>query len=84
MSQLTFDLEPDQMRRLDELAAAERTSPQSLAREAVDRLLAERGARTIDADADDPYAPLRAIIGMIEHGPTDSSIYHDGRPGGSL
>ena len=31
--------------------------------------------------ADDPYGPLRAMVGMIEDGPTDSSSRHDGRPG---
>jgi len=79
MSHLTIELDADLRSRLDALAASEWTSPQELAKEALERLVADRKPAAIRGD--DPYAPLWAIIGMVEGGPTDSSIYHDGRPG---
>lgn len=82
MDHLTIELDDDLRRRLDQLAASERTSPQELVKEALRRFVADRGwpANLGPPDAD-PYAPLRAMIGLASGGRTDSSIYHDYRPG---
>ena len=79
------EIDADLRSRLDALAASERTSTQELAKRALTRLVADRKRpASLGPPDDDPYAPLRAMIGMIEDGPTDSSIYHDGRPGDPL
>ncbi|MEN3001390.1 MAG: hypothetical protein ABDI19_06060 [Armatimonadota bacterium] len=31
--------------------------------------------------SDDAYAPLYQLIGLVEQGPEDASVYHDIRPG---
>ncbi len=80
MSHLTIELEAELGDRLDELAASERKSPQELATEAIRRFVAERKRPVTTVDAD-PYAPLRAMIGLAKGGRSDSSIHHDYRPG---
>lgn len=81
MSQLMLELNPDQMRRLDELAAAERRTPEDLGREALDRFL---DARAVGADMvvprEDRHAALRAMIGLAKGGRSDSSVRHDWWP----
>jgi predicted transcriptional regulator len=81
MSQLTLALEPDQMRRLLDLAAAESRTPEDLGREALDRFLAARavgGERATPGE--DRHAALRAMIGLAKGGRSDSSVRHDWRP----
>ncbi|MDB5349347.1 MAG: hypothetical protein JWN86_594 [Planctomycetota bacterium] len=81
MSQLTLDLNPDQMRRLMDLAAAESRTPEDLGREALDRFLQARQDDDPNARLpQDRHAALRAMIGLAKGGPADSSVRHDWRP----
>ena len=81
MIQLTLDLNPDQMRRLDELAAAERRTPEDLGREALDRFLEARAVGgQLAPPREDRHAALRAMIGLAKGGRSDSSVRHDWRP----
>ena len=81
MSQLTVDLDPDQMRRLLDLAAAESRTPEDLGREALDRFLRARNIDDrSDKPGDDRHSALHAMIGLVKGGPVDSSARHDWRP----
>lgn len=81
MEQLTIEIDADLRSRLDALAASERTSTQELAREALRRLVADRKRPATPVNREgDPYAPLRAMIGLAKGGRSDSSVRHDYRP----
>lgn len=62
-------LEEEQERRLNELAARTGRSKSSLVREAVDMLLAEKGAEL--------KHPLLELIGTVRSGLQDGSERHD-------
>jgi hypothetical protein len=81
MSNLIISLEPDQMRRLQDLAAAERRTPEDLGREALSHFLAAHpaGVEPVGPRAD-RHAALRAMIGLAKGGRADSSVRHDWRP----
>jgi hypothetical protein len=82
MARLTIELDGEQKRRLQEIAAARQMTEQALFLEALDRLLRSYEERRVEpADAEDPYAPLLEMIGLVKGGPTDASVYHDLRPG---
>jgi hypothetical protein len=80
MAQLTIELDAEREKLLEEIAASERRSTEDLFLEALDHFFLTRG-RGQQAEAEDPYEPLRKMIGLVEGGPTDASIYHDIRPG---
>lgn len=81
MAQLTIELDEKQERLLEEIAATEQRSAEELCLEALDRFLQTRRSPLREA-GQDPYEPLLKMIGLAgKGGPTDSSIYHDIRPG---
>lgn len=80
MAKLTIELDGDQERRLEAIAAARQMTEQALVLEALEQLL-----RSHEEDDEprpgDPYQPLLEMIGLAKGGPTDASVYHDYRPG---
>jgi hypothetical protein len=81
MAQLTIELDAEQEKLLEEIAATEHRSAEELCLEALDTFLQSRRTPANGAGKD-PYAAFRKMIGLAgEGGPTDSSIYHDFRPG---
>ncbi len=80
MSQVIVELDAELERLLQHLAGASGRSTEDLCREAVQEFLQGR-LRPRREPEPDRYAPLRAMIGLSKEGPTDSSIYHDYRPG---
>lgn len=80
MARVTIELDSEQERRLQEIAVARQMTEQALFLEALERLLRsyEEHAEPLPAD---PYNPLLRMIGLARGGPTDSSVYHDLRPG---
>ncbi len=88
MSQVVFELDTEQERLLQEIAAAERRSTGDLCRELVQQFLQRRErsrrGQTPDRDREpnpDRYEAFRKMIGAAKEGPTDMSINHDYRPG---
>lgn len=80
MTRIVIELDADQQERLQRIAEAERRSPQELGREAVEQFLRSRAIPS-SGPSSDPYAALRAMVGLVKGGPTEASIHHDRRPG---
>jgi hypothetical protein len=82
MSSLVIELDDRRSAQLRRLAEERRRGPRDLAREAVEHFLEEGGGVPSPVvDAADPFAPLRAMIGLVPDGPSDASTHHDTRPG---
>jgi predicted transcriptional regulator len=81
MPEVLIELDPDQKRRLEAVAASQRRSEQEVCRDAVIELL-ERLPAEAPADRAAGFAALRGIIGLAgESGRENGSVYHDIRPG---
>jgi hypothetical protein len=78
MPRLTIDLAPAAERKLRDLAVHQRVSEEDICREAVEEYLRTHEAVRLPGQ-DDPYASLREMIGLVETGPTNTSIQHDVR-----
>ncbi len=79
MKTLVLNLDPEQERRLLDLAALARRSAEDLGREALDRFLRLHEAPAAPAPTGDEA--LERMIGLVPSGPTDASERHDVRPG---
>jgi hypothetical protein len=82
MTTLSIELDEAERQQLRDLAAAEGRAEPEICREAVKDYL-RRHDRATPEPSSDPYEPLRKMIGLVKKGEgrTDSSIFHDYRPG---
>ncbi len=75
MPEVIIELDEEQEKRLDELAAEERRTKQQLAKAAVDEYLRQH-PRQRAADPEAGWEALMSIVGIAD-GPPDSSVNHD-------
>jgi hypothetical protein len=82
IAQVTIDLNEEQRRRIRELAAVQQKPEQQVYRDAIGAYLLSVPEPHDPADgASADYEPLQRMIGMVNDGPADMSVAHDGRPG---
>jgi hypothetical protein len=82
MTTLSIELDEAERQQLRDLAVAEGRAEPEIFREALRDYL-RRHVQAAPEPGPDPYEPLRELIGLVKKGEgrTDSSIFHDYRPG---